>query len=162
MHKMHDRIIGNGNNVGDNNSIQSSNDSFKTGYHKEWGIKSFEKTVDFSTHAIRYCLLLNGSACVALLAFLGTVWGKVDVQLIVWSLRFFSGGCILVICCSFFAYLAQQKFTHSAFEEENGCKKVSYKLNKTGDEYNKTAIVFGGLSVICFVIGVIIFSMSLQ
>lgn len=92
---MQDRYIGNHNEFGDGNKIQSDDNSkvyIKDKYLYDWSLKSLEKTFDFSTYAIKCIVLLNGSACIAILAFVGDLlpWIK-SINCILFAL-----GCFVV------------------------------------------------------------------
>ena len=80
--------------------------------------------VDSAKHGIYALLLLNGSACIAVLAFLANAIGYRDlhwseVQLVrgaMRSLPWFAGGAGLAVFCSFFAYYANQQYANEFYK----------------------------------------------
>ena len=140
-------------------------------YSYDWSLRSFEKTLDFSSYAIKCGVLFNGSAIIAILAFIGDLSPHIrDMSCIIWSLWFFVSGTIFAGISSFFAYFAQQKFTHSAeFRSRGGIKKnvlvyrdLAIELDKKGMLCNRWAIGIGILSGLFFITGVFLFSYVLS
>ncbi len=184
---MKNRKIGNNNILGKNSVIQSNknriwqnkrNEYHSITYLTEWSLRSFEKTFDFSNAAIKSCLLINGGACIALLAFLGEIaqletW-KCSLHGILMTLLSCAWGCIFVVVCGFFSYLAQGKFTHMAEkillrerEKKSQClenPKLEYEIEQIKNKgviQNIYAIIFAGLSIVCFFTGCVIFIFTL-
>jgi hypothetical protein len=47
----------------------------------DFSVEVYKSIIERSGQMVRYCFLMNGGAVVALLAFLGQVWGeRVDVE----------------------------------------------------------------------------------
>ena len=146
----------------DNSQNQDKNqESTIKDFQRAWAIQSSEKTTAFSREAIRACLLINGTAAVSILAYLGhTVSQGFSVthgQIL--SMLFFCLGAIFVVPCFFFSYLAQMRFTH--FVESLLANIHDHKLQKSGTKHNQWAVIFGSLSVLSFIIGAIVFAGSL-
>lgn len=130
-------------------------------FTKTWCVSSSIQTMTFSSNAIRTCLLLNGMACVAILAFLGNLSGKSQGvnHLHICSLICFAIGCLVVVPCLFLSYRAQGNFTHVP-------EKIMAELPHEDDEkkgriFNNIAIAFGGLSLLGFVAGTVVFAVAL-
>ena len=130
-------------------------------FTKDWCVNSSIQTLNFSNNAMRTCLLLNGMACVAILAFLGNLSGKCigvnHAQIL--ALLCFANGCLMVAVCWYFSYRAQGMFTH--VPEKIMINLPHEKDEKRGKIYNVVAIVFGAISLVSFVVGSTVFAMAL-
>ena len=109
--------------------------------------QSFEATIKYGEAAIRGIFLLNGGACIALMAFISNVLNnkfasKEDCVNLSFSnaLLFFSLGCLTAVLSFAFSYLSQ------GYDNKN--KDTYFKLWRT------VAIIIYSVSVILFLIGV--------
>jgi len=110
-------------------------------------LESFRSTISIGMNAAKSCLLINGGASIALLAFIGNIWRKesMDIAALLVSkgLLIFCFGVALSVLCSGFTYLAQSNYTSSDLGRNE-------KLRKIGGIFNIAAIAAGFLSLIAF------------
>lgn len=113
-------------------------------------LESFRSTISSGMNAAKSCMLINGGASVALLAFIGNIWNKASLDiaamLVSKGLLFFCSGVALAALCTGFTYLAQSAFTSS----ELGTKS---KWAKWGGFCNFIAIFSALLSLVVFGFG---------
>lgn len=80
-------------------------------------LESFRSTINVGMNAAKSCMLINGGASVALLAFIGNIWAKdsldIAAMLVSKGLLIFCAGVFLAALCSGFTYLAQSSYTSS-------------------------------------------------
>lgn len=80
-------------------------------------LESFRSTINVGINAAKSCMLINGGASVALLAFIGNIWSKGSIEiaalLVSKGLLIFCSGVFLAALCSGFTYLAQSAYTSS-------------------------------------------------
>jgi hypothetical protein len=86
----------------------------------DWEVSSFKAVIDFALFSIRSLILVNGGAVVAILAFLGSIWGGDNkggatavTHAIAEPLGYFIGGLVCAMLTAMFSYLAQVSFTES-------------------------------------------------
>jgi hypothetical protein len=113
-------------------------------------LESFKSTISSGMNAAKSCMLINGGASVALLAFIGNIWSKgslgMAAMLVSKGLLFFCSGVALAALCTGFTYLAQSAYTSS----ELGTNK---KWSSWGTFCNSIAIFSALLSLIVFGFG---------
>ena len=151
--------------IGDNNTIQSpvqNGDNYKQ-YLLNWCLFSHKQCTVFSENSIRGLFLLNGSACIALLAFWGSLIDheKAIPHWQVLSLVCFVLGCFFAVTCSFAAYASQIKFTASQEYDLTEKTYDAMEAEKRGKFFNGFAIGVGTISGILFLFGCCIFAGSL-
>jgi hypothetical protein len=102
-------------------------------------MEMFRSTIQAGQNALRTCLLINGGAAVALLAFLGHVasgegaGASMPMVAVARALAFYVAGVLIGGLASGFTYLAQFFFSDD--------------WNKTGHAFNTAAILSGLLSL---------------
>ena len=138
-------------------------------YAKEWTIHAGNNALAFSNSAIQMCFLLNGMACVAILAFLGSVIEhdiKIGCSQIV-ALMCFVLGCAFASMCAFCSYRHQGKHTNVlvrilSLKEKAPKDTIAKKEVKSRERFKKLAIFCGAISLISFMLGAAVFTLSLR
>lgn len=113
----------------------------------------FKSAIEYGQMSIKGGMLLNGSAAIALLAFIGNIItqaSKPHIQLsqLVYILSLFCYGSFASILGAGMAYFAQ-----IVYQINNGKHKAGYKI---------LGIVFHALSIICVLIGYCIFAYAVS
>lgn len=75
----------------------------------EWSLENFRQTINLAQTATKYMLLIHGGAAIALLAFLGRVWGTENLDLVPFtdSMRLFAVGLFISAAVALLAYVVQ-------------------------------------------------------
>jgi len=105
-------------------------------------VEMLKATMEYGGAAIKSSLLINGGAAIALLAFIGKIWGpesKADIQDLSCSLIFFVMGVAFSAMAMAAAYFTQGYYT--------------VNNDKAGNTWKKVAIVLVSFSYILFVSG---------
>lgn len=106
----------------------------------EWKLEGFRSVIQAGQSALKSCILINGGAAVALLAFLGHLVQQhepaVSVHALASAMSVFVGGVFAGGLASGFTYLSQWFFADD--------------WNKTGFTFNIAAILTGLASLGCF------------
>ncbi|MEM7612134.1 MAG: hypothetical protein AAF270_10665 [Pseudomonadota bacterium] len=112
----------------------------------QWGIELFRSTIAAGQSALRAAILINGGAAVALLAFIGNLWGlESDTAAALASpMRILLIGVLVAACASGSTYLAQFFFADH-FKRAHGI----------GTAFNILAMVLVISSYGCFLFGVL-------
>lgn len=127
-----------------------------------WEI-SIQSTNHFAEIGIKYCIILNGSACVAVLAFLGSIanqkFYKSIVSMISWSLMCFCFGCLVsVICC----FCRERAFFQNSIYLEKKIKNIDDKKSiNEAIKHRDVGVICVLLAIIAFVSGCILFHYAL-
>lgn len=118
---------------------------------------SLEKaSIDASTEGLKALLLLNGGACLALLAFLSAVMASSGmspskakfISAATISLPFFAVAAGLSVVTCVVAYLSNQEYSsHYRGSTEKEHEQIAKKLNKVG-------VGLAALSLVLFFIGI--------
>lgn len=108
--------------------------------HHEWKLEGFRSVIQAGQSTLKSCVLINGGAAVALLAFLGHLVQQpapaVSVRALAVAMGVFVGGVFAGGLASGFTYLSQWFFADD--------------WNKTGYTFNIAAILAGLASLACF------------
>ncbi len=99
--------------------------------------------IDFALLALKSIIFVNGAAAVALLAFLGQIWGKEGATGVAaaagWSLGWFVTGTACGVAAAAFAYFAQTLYRE--------------RSERLGAIARWVTIVFGTACVVAFALG---------
>jgi hypothetical protein len=131
--------------------------------------QQFKAVMELAQSVLKSAILINGGAAVALLAFLGSIWGKgIDsqsIQPMVSGISNFAFGALCGAVSSAFSYCSQSCFAHSSvqvmkillrnFDKENPEPIPLMKLDIAGYSLQGIAICVAAASYILFVYGTI-------
>lgn len=114
-------------------------------------------SIDASVEGLKALLILNGGACISLLAFLSSTMGKeqmsrIESQFVAGArgaLVFFSIGAGLAVLTCLFAYLANQSYSSHLRWREEYRRHWSY-----GKAWNKAGVATTLLSIGLFFYGI--------
>jgi hypothetical protein len=114
-------------------------------------------SIDASVEGLKALLILNGGACISLLAFLSSTMGKEGMSSTqerfvtgaTYALVFFSIGAGLAVVTCIFAYLANQAYSSHLRWRENYPRHWAYGL-----AWNRAGIATTLLSLVLFFYGV--------
>ncbi|MEX5768813.1 hypothetical protein AB4Y55_24015 [Serratia nematodiphila] len=114
-------------------------------------LESFRSVISSGANAAKSCMLINGGAAVALLAFVGNIWSKSStpeaVAELAYGILFFCSGVGLAALCTGITYIAQFFYGNVDFYDESGKKCKSEII---GNIFNIIAIFSGFASLILF------------
>ncbi|NTZ60051.1 hypothetical protein G6L24_06970 [Agrobacterium tumefaciens] len=116
-------------------------------------------SIDASVEGLKALLLLNGGACIALLAFLSATMGKEHtiqkeaafVAGATDALIFFAGGALLAVITCVFAYLANQAYSSHLRDRSYYPRHWGY-----GHAWTRAGLISTVGSLVCFGWGVYI------
>lgn len=117
-------------------------------------LESFRSVVAAGANASKSCMLINGGAAVALLAFVGNIWNKSPsagtVTEIAYGILFFCIGVGFAALCTGITYIAQYCYSSIDFDDDSD-KKCKWEI--TGNIFNILAVLAGLASLIFFCFG---------
>lgn len=101
----------------------------------------FNSVITFGQSAVKYMVLINGGACMAILAFIGSIYEKDEnlARRLVGSLEGFGAGVLLAALVSGVTYISQGYY--------------AMDRDKPGDIFRWFAISLGAMSYVAFAIG---------
>ena len=104
-------------------------------------MEEFRALITLGQAAVRYQIIINGGACVALLAFIGGIFDKDELvaRSLSTALLYFGLGVIAGGLVAGFGWIGQRSFYN--FREQDG------------ERWNRICIIFGITSYICFITG---------
>ncbi|MEB7587098.1 hypothetical protein NGC36_17660 [Serratia rubidaea] len=86
-------------------------------------IENFKTVITAGANASRACMLINGGAAVALLAFMGNIWNKqtqiAAIAQIANGIIYFCIGVLLAATCTGFTYLSQFGYANIDMERDD-------------------------------------------
>jgi hypothetical protein len=89
----------------------------------DFSVEVYKSIIERSGQMVRYCFLMNGGAVVALLAFLGQVWGQrvdIDASRINTVVLWFVFGLVAGVVASIADYIALSRLYQ---EQEHGARR---------------------------------------
>ncbi|MCO7512692.1 hypothetical protein NJH77_25965 [Serratia fonticola] len=117
-------------------------------------LENYRSVIAAGTNASKACMLLNGGAAVALLAFMGNIWNKENqiaaVSQISYGILSFCAGVLLAVLCMGSIYLSQFAYGLVDIESERPEKS---KAHIAGRIFNVTAMFAWVASIALFAIG---------
>jgi hypothetical protein len=117
-------------------------------FQEEHEIETYKSLIQYGATAIRYCFLVNSGAVVAMLAFLGQIWGteqqRLDPDQIESAIAKFITGIVLAIFASLLAYVTQFRLYREGNSPELPARHMVFVW---------LAIVLAFLSVLMFLWG---------
>lgn len=117
-----------------------------------WGQKLFDAVHSFGTAAIKSAQIINGGAAIALLVFIGNIWGKETAdfkQKIGVAMLSFVIGTLFSSCSYATAYFSQENY-HVQEAHSGSCAE---KFKAKGDYWRNFSIGLVGASFIAFLVG---------
>ncbi|MBN2033518.1 MAG: hypothetical protein JW836_09595 [Deltaproteobacteria bacterium] len=120
-------------------------------------LESFRSTIAWGQTSVNSSFFLNGGACVALLAFIGSIWSKSalysEAVNIVFSLKCFAFGVLATTISSGASYFSQGYYTH-AIPETIRQGDHDRPQTKKGHCWKRIAIALIIFSYCAFFVGV--------
>jgi hypothetical protein len=114
-------------------------------------LESFRSVIATGANASKSCMLVNGGAAVALLAFVGNIWNKNSnagtVAELAYGILFFCSGVGLAALCTGITYIAQYCYSSVDIDNDSDSK---CKWEITGNIFNTLAVLAGFSSLILF------------
>jgi len=116
----------------------------------DFSVEVYKSIIERSGQMVRYCFLMNGGAVVALLAFLGQVWGqRVDVEasrintVVLW----FVFGLVAGVVASIADYIALSRLYQ---EQEHGARRG------VNEWFAWVSLLLVALSLVLFGVGAVL------
>ncbi|CAI0727058.1 hypothetical protein [Serratia grimesii] len=110
-------------------------------------LESFRSVIATGANASKSCMLVNGGAAVALLAFVGNIWNKNPnagaVAELAYGILFFCSGVGLAALCTGITYIAQYCYASADSDSDS-------KWDIAGNIFNILAVLAGLASLILF------------
>lgn len=120
-------------------------------------IEMFKAVLTFGNNALRATFLLNGTASISLLAFLGNIWaksqGSISGQSLALPLLIFTLGAFLSVVATGLAWFSQDRYTKASYEYNPFVDKGPVKC-RTGDGLKVTSAITATLSLFFFLWGI--------
>lgn len=114
-------------------------------------IEMLRSVLTLGHNALRATFLLNGTASISLLAFLGNIWskspGSTSGEVLATPLLFFSTGAFSSVAATCLTWCSQDRYFKATKEEKNSCP--------WGDAFKILAISAGIISLVAFLWGII-------
>ncbi|EMF5054508.1 MULTISPECIES: hypothetical protein [Serratia] len=114
-------------------------------------LESFRSVISTGANASKSCMLVNGGAAIALLAFVGNIWSKdtaaAAVTELAYGVLFFCFGVLCAAVCTGITYLAQYCYSNVDIGNDND-EKSGWKI--AGGGFNIVAILSAIASLILF------------
>lgn len=82
--------------------------------------EQFQSTIEIGVQVLKTAILINGSAAIALLTFMGNTNSNIKVIFLVGALKFFSAGVISATFGGFLTYVAQRLHLGSIIKNSAG------------------------------------------
>lgn len=110
---------------------------------------------DFAALAIKSIILGNGAAAVAVLAFLGAVWGKPEAPAVasqaIESIKIFGAGVFAAMLSGAFSYFAQYSYSKADLADEKS--RAPKNWIRFGASCHVVAVISALLGVLSFAYG---------
>jgi len=120
-------------------------------------IEMLRAVLTFSNNALKATFLLNGTASISLLAFLGNIWtksqGSISGQLLAKPLLIFTSGAFLSVVATSLAWLSQDFYTKASYKYNPFVDRGAVKC-RTGDVLKVCSAITAASSLIVFLWGI--------
>ncbi len=119
-------------------------------------LEMFKSVITLGHNALKATFLINGSAAVALLAFLGNIWARTalyaQAQGLVWALAFFCLGVLFSAIATGFTWWSQDAYAMVSFGAKPR-KGASPSGCPSGDRFKIAAVICAIASFLAFLSG---------